>query len=824
MCNGGIDMVSTESAKTAEKTAGSSNKPVIVDTPARYIHDTGDLVQALMALLVGAIAVLSALYLHGFSSGMEADVRQAAGVLTWTKNIPMEFIQRFVSVSVISVVFLNLFINREWSQALSSAVAIMFSSSIIEIISGFITNSNNDSLTDALSSGNTNAGGAYTIIPGIYAIVSAFLIAAGPRRKRKSVERGWNIFFAMSSLMVIVSASSLIGTVLSVSIGICAGSALRYAVGTYNLGARGEKIAIAAKNVGIKPKSLVRRESVAEYVRNLADDFATGSRIYDLEDTDSNHYVVSVVDPQSRYSEYLRQIWSSIRFIGIQQRRDSDLRSAVQHHMTALFGLRSMNLPCLHPYAMAEADESALLIFRTNHSLSKVDWKKIGDSDVINALKYLQTANNRGYTHRRITPECFAIAEDGSLVLAGWENADCGSNPAAVNVDRFQMLIALSTVIGTVRTVDCAREAWGDETVSALIPYMQPAVIPSETKQHKKYTKKTVKQLRETVSALLADDDEETPENVTLSRFNFKSFLGAILLIAAVAVIATQLNIDDIAEALKQAKPLFVVLSFALGILSCAGTNITLLAFIPKPLRKPGLGFVSQLAQAFASVTMPAGVGPAFVNLQFLRKSGLKNAAASAAMSAIVAAQFATTALFLIIIGIFTGKNALDGMIPEGTSLIIIGIATAAIAGAMAITPLRKFLFKKLGPIVIPYMKQLTEQLTEPRSMTMGALGAIIQNVFMGLSFWTALMAFDCRMNPFETMFLYLIANTAGAAVPTPGGLGGIEAALTFVFASAGVPNTAALSATLVFRVCTYWLRIPIGALAMKRLSKKNMI
>ena len=113
MCNGGIDMVSTESAKTAEKTAGSSNKPVIVDTPTAYIHDTGDLVQALVALLVGAIAVLSALYLHGFSSGMEADVRQAAGVLTWTKNIPMEFIQRFVSVSVISVVFLNLFINRE---------------------------------------------------------------------------------------------------------------------------------------------------------------------------------------------------------------------------------------------------------------------------------------------------------------------------------------------------------------------------------------------------------------------------------------------------------------------------------------------------------------------------------------------------------------------------------------------------------------------------------------------------------------------------------------------------------------------------------------
>lgn len=36
---------------------------------------------------------------------------------------------------------------------------------------------------------------------------------------------------------------------------------------------------------------------------------------------------------------------------------------------------------------------------------------------------------------------------------------------------------------------------------------------------------------------------------------------------------------------------------------------------------------------------MPAGIGPAFVNLQYLRKSGYRNTTATAIMSAVLAVQ-----------------------------------------------------------------------------------------------------------------------------------------------------------------------------------------
>ena len=42
--------------------------------------------------------------------------------------------------------------------------------------------------------------------------------------------------------------------------------------------------------------------------------------------------------------------------------------------------------------------------------------------------------------------------------------------------------------------------------------------------------------------------------------------------------------------------------------------------------------------------------------------------------------------------------------------------------------------------------------------------------------------------------------------------------------AAVGIPSTIAVSATLVYRIAFYWLRIPMGAVAMKWLDRHNLI
>ncbi|MDR0591832.1 MAG: lysylphosphatidylglycerol synthase domain-containing protein, partial [Bifidobacteriaceae bacterium] len=67
---------------------------------------------------------------------------------------------------------------------------------------------------------------------------------------------------------------------------------------------------------------------------------------------------------------------------------------------------------------------------------------------------------------------------------------------------------------------------------------------------------------------------------------------------------------------------------------------------------------------------------------------------------------------------------------------------------------------------------------------------------------------------------VFLIGNTAGSAAPTPGGLGGVEIALTAGLRAVGVATATAASAAVLFRAITYWARVPIGWIAFRHLVK----
>ena len=122
---------------------------------------------------------------------------------------------------------------------------------------------------------------------------------------------------------------------------------------------------------------------------------------------------------------------------------------------------------------------------------------------------------------------------------------------------------------------------------------------------------------------------------------------------------------------------------------------------------------------------------------------------------------------------------------------------------------MRHIVTEKYLPIVKSYARSLVNVLSHPKELAFGILGALVLNISTGLGFWIALMAFGCHTNPVETTFIFLLANTLGSAVPTPGGLGAVEAALSVAFTAVGIPSTIAVSATsIVYRIAFYWLRI----------------
>lgn len=800
--------------------------PRIDDTAPHRTHDFGDLLHALASVLLAVVVIFSATYLRGIVSGVEIDVKNAGNAVPWLADLPASLMLQLVTVAVVVSVLVHLLVNRQWTQTVVAIVAMFGGYLGAWLLSLAISGTGLTPVIASLVSPTTNPGP--TLLPDFYAGIAAFLTAAGPRRIRSTVKWGWNILYTVAVLLIVLSWHSVAGVLVAFAAGRFVGMLVRFAAGTENKGAWGEQVADALAGIGLNLASLERRrdEGLDEGALGAApdDDLVEGSRIYDATDTAGRHYIVSVLDSQVRAAGYLKQLWQWVRFTGVSMRRDRSTREATQHHLSMILGLRNAGLPVPNPYGIADTGESSILVLRGVDIMQPMNLNTLSDADAKALLRYLSVANRRGYTHRRIGPDTLARLEDGTPVIAGWQNGDDSSSGANVALDQVQLLVLLSALLGPERAIANARVVWNDDMLAALAPFVQKAAVPAATRALPSWDRHLPQTLRDELKALAPEELAENLEPVTLSRFSLRSFLGVALLVVAVVVVFTQLKPDEVIAAIRNANPAWALVCLAFGVLAWIGSSIELGAFMDRDRRHPLPLFMSQVAAGFAVVSMPAGVGPAFVNLQYLRHAGYRGTKATAIMSAVLAVYYGGTVAMLLIVGLFTGQSTVSDMIPANTMITVIAVVALICALAMLIPPLRRLVTARFLPVLAAYVRQLVDVLGQPRQLMASVAGMLLLNASTALGFWVALLAFGYRTNVIETMFIFMLAYALGSAVPTPGGLGGVEAAVTFAFAAVGVPQAVALSATLLFRVVFYWLRIPMGALAMRWMDRRGLV
>ncbi len=73
---------------------------------------------------------------------------------------------------------------------------------------------------------------------------------------------------------------------------------------------------------------------------------------------------------------------------------------------------------------------------------------------------------------------------------------------------------------------------------------------------------------------------------------------------------------------------------------------------------------------------------------------------------------------------------------------------------------------------------------------------------------------FGARVRPAEVLLAYVVAQALAIIPITPGGVGFVDAGLTTLLVLVGVPAQTALIGTLLYRLFSFWLPIPIGVLA----------
>lgn len=542
-------------------------------------------------------------------------------------------------------------------------------------------------------------------------------------------------------------------------------------------------------------------------------------RLYAVWDADGVRRDVTVLDADRQVAGFLATMWDRIRVKGLSPTRDLSVRPAAEHAalMTLEAERAGVRTPAL--YGLAEAGESMLLV--TDHVVGARSFDDLGervpDGVLTELWEQVRRAHAAGLAHRALDASSVVVDAADRVWLLDWDSGETISNELSRRVDLAQTLALVATTAGTERAIASASQVLTTSQLASIGPMLQAVVLPASTRESLGRRGRLLQELRDALVALTPQAHAE-PARVT--RFSARTVVMAVIGLVALWTLLAQMNIEQITEAVRQANVWWIVAALVFSLATYVGAGIALVAFSPVRLSLARSTEV-HLASSVVSLVAPAGVGGAAINLRFLARKGVPTAIGVATVALVQVVQFLVTVVLLVLLAATTGQST--GLtLPSGWVLVAAGAVVAAAGAALFIPRVRSLLWSKIEPTYRQVWPRLMWVLSNPGRLAAGVGGTLLLSLSYILAFGASLWAFGYTL-PFSVLAItYLASNTVGSVVPSPGGIGPVEIALTAGLVAAGIPSGVALSAAIVYRLVTFWVPIPVGWLSLQRLQRKG--
>ncbi|MFI5971940.1 YbhN family protein [Streptomyces sp. NPDC051452] len=224
----------------------------------------------------------------------------------------------------------------------------------------------------------------------------------------------------------------------------------------------------------------------------------------------------------------------------------------------------------------------------------------------------------------------------------------------------------------------------------------------------------------------------------------------------------------------------------------------------------------AQFAAGAANHLLPAGAGAAVVNLRFLTRCGLSTRRSATALAVKAAVgSIARCALGVALLVASPGTVRLSARVPH--VLVLLPVTAAAVVLAVAISGrLRRVVGGTFADVRDVHRSPARACALWGGSVAFallhaGVVVAVVHAIGMGLPVSRVVTA-------------YLVASGAAALLPTPGGLGSLDAALALALTAAGAPGPEAVSTVLGYRLLTGWLPLAPGLLVLALLVRRSAL
>lgn len=552
------------------------------------------------------------------------------------------------------------------------------------------------------------------------------------------------------------------------------------------------------------------------------------NRVYAVTDTTGRRWDAVVLDADRQVIGWLNGLITTLTRRGLDRRTSASLRQSAERASLMYYAASAAGVNCPRLHGIAEAGASVLLLGEhvvDAHQVADLPDVAITDAMMMNAWEQLRIAHTAGLAHRNISADTVYVvssgSDEGQVWLNGWEEGEIAATSLARRVDLAQLLTLFALRVGPQRAVAAASRSLSIAQLAEIAPLLQPIALPAQTRAAARANKVGMRTLRAHLVEFIPT--AEAVEPIQLARFNARTAITLTVAVVAGWILLTTLNFETITEVVADANPMWMVVAFGLGLLTYLGGAMGLAGLSPDRL---GLWRTTQVQVAASVITLvaPAGVGPAALNLRFMQKRGVATPMALATVALLQVSQFVTTVLLLIAIALLTGSSGALQQLPSGAVLIGVGVVLVLVGAVLAIGSLRRWVIAKVRPTLQQVWPRLVWVIGQPHRLAMALGGNLLMTAGYLGAFAAALAAFGQSLPPTSLAVVYLTGNAVGSAIPTPGGIGTVELALSTGLTTAGIAAAAAASTAVLFRVLTFWIRVPLGWWALRHLQRRNML
>jgi uncharacterized protein (TIRG00374 family) len=627
----------------------------------------------------------------------------------------------------------------------------------------------------------------------------------------------WVAVGVYSIVHVGVLHTPMLTLLITVLAGRAIGLAVRYVAGTTSQRPGALDIAAALRSSDLR----------VSVIRRVRPDFTrlAGSRHYAVTTSDGQLDIV-VFDRDQQAAGIFYRIYRSVRLLApVSRSAPLSVDRVVERRALLSYAAEDADVPTPRLRAVVRVGPEAAILAFEHHDGTTLARRNPGcsDDELTHIWDAVARLHARKVTHRGLTADRILLTGDkgeSQAMLLDPGDGDVAASDLQIRLDVAQLLAELSLYVGPDRTARLALGKSSAEELLAVVPLLQPVVLARSTRSALRRRRDLLPSLR--TKLLAAVPGAEVPQ-VRLERIRFRTLLTMVASVAAAYLLAGELARASLGSVVHEANWNWGIVALALSASTYIGATISLSGFVADRLSFFRTLLV-QVAGSFVTLVTPAAVGGAALNIRYLQRRKIPAAVAAASVGVAQVVGFVLHILLIVIFAAIAGTSAQAHIQPpRWVWFVLAGLVVLALA-VFAVPAGRRVLRARVSPTLGQVLPRLLDVAQQPRKLALGIGGALLLSLSYILCLAASVLAFGRSLPIASVAVVYLTGSAIGSILPTPGGLGGVEAALTAGLTAAGLPGAVAVSAVLLFRLLTFWLPVPFGWAALSFLERHQAL